>query len=83
MKIIDTKLLDHLSAQAKVNPRRRQNLNLHQSYDEPSLKGLFMLMAFQLSKLDYLNRIIQNLQYFNLSLADGDAAGCTRPVPWR
>jgi cupin fold WbuC family metalloprotein len=35
MKIINSKLLDNLSAQAKENPRRRQNLNLHQSYDDP------------------------------------------------
>ena len=35
MKIIDSKLLDNLSAQAKDNPRLRQNLNLHQSYDDP------------------------------------------------
>jgi hypothetical protein len=37
MKIIDYKLLDHLAAQARANPRLRQNLNFHQSYDDPSL----------------------------------------------
>jgi cupin fold WbuC family metalloprotein len=40
MKIIDSKLLDSLSAQARANPRHRKNLNLHQNYDEPSQRLL-------------------------------------------
>jgi cupin fold WbuC family metalloprotein len=40
MKIIDNKLLDHLSAQAKENPRSRQNLNLHSSSADPSQRLL-------------------------------------------
>ena len=40
MKIIDNKLLNNLSTQARANPRLRQNLNLHQSYDEPSQRLL-------------------------------------------
>ena len=40
MKIIDNKLLDHLTIQARKNPRLRQNLNLHSSYDEPSQRLL-------------------------------------------
>lgn len=40
MKIINIKLLDNLSAHAKENPRRRQNLNLHQSYEDPSQRLL-------------------------------------------
>jgi len=40
MKIIDSNLLDTLSAQAKEDPRLRKNLNLHQSYDEPSQRLL-------------------------------------------
>jgi len=35
MKIINTALLADLSTQAKASPRRRKNLNLHASYDEP------------------------------------------------
>lgn len=33
MKIIDQKLLDELSAEARANPRRRKNYNLHPSDD--------------------------------------------------
>lgn len=40
MKIIDSALLADLSAQAKLNPRLRTNLNLHGSYDEPSQRLL-------------------------------------------
>lgn len=35
MKMIDRSTLDALSAQARSEPRRRKNLNLHASYDEP------------------------------------------------
>lgn len=35
MQIIDTHLLDQLTAAAKINPRLRQNHNFHASYDEP------------------------------------------------
>ncbi len=35
MQIIDTAVLDTLAAAARVNPRRRQHLNLHGSYSEP------------------------------------------------
>lgn len=34
MKIFDQPLLDNVSAQAKVSPRLRMNLNFHQSLDE-------------------------------------------------
>lgn len=40
MKIINSILLSDLSAQAKVNPRLRKNLNLHKNYDEPSQRLL-------------------------------------------
>ncbi len=40
MKIMDSALLADLSAQAKGNPRLRKNLNLHDSYDEPSQRLL-------------------------------------------
>ena len=33
MKIIDQQLLDRLSAEARANPRRRKNFNLHPSDD--------------------------------------------------
>jgi cupin fold WbuC family metalloprotein len=33
VKIIDQQLLDNLSAEARVNPRRRKNFNLHPSDD--------------------------------------------------
>ena len=32
--IIDNKILDNLTAQAKASPRLRMNLNFHQSMDE-------------------------------------------------
>jgi cupin fold WbuC family metalloprotein len=35
MQIVDAKLLDHLTALARQNPRRRMNYNLHASYEEP------------------------------------------------
>jgi cupin fold WbuC family metalloprotein len=35
MKIIDSVMLDRLSAAARELPRRRQNLNLHDSYQDP------------------------------------------------
>lgn len=35
MKIIDTSMLAELSARAKINPRLRQNFNLHESNAEP------------------------------------------------
>ena len=34
MKIIDTTLLDKVSAEAKVSPRLRKNYNFHQSLDD-------------------------------------------------
>ncbi|MEI6173317.1 MAG: WbuC family cupin fold metalloprotein [Bacteroidota bacterium] len=34
MIIIDSKLLDVVSAQAKVSPRRRQNFNFHKDYSD-------------------------------------------------
>ncbi len=34
MKIIDKKLLDEVSAQAKESPRLRMNYNFHQSLEE-------------------------------------------------
>ena len=34
MKIIDKKLLDHVSSQAKESPRLRMNFNFHQSLDD-------------------------------------------------
>ena len=34
MKIIDTRLLDNVSAKAKESPRLRMNYNFHQSLDE-------------------------------------------------
>ncbi len=34
MNVIDKKLLDEVSAQAKASPRQRMNLNFHQSLDE-------------------------------------------------
>jgi len=40
MKILDSALLSGLSSQAKENPRLRKNLNLHESYDEPSQRLL-------------------------------------------
>jgi cupin fold WbuC family metalloprotein len=40
MKILDKHLLQSLSAQAKQNPRLRQNHNLHDSYDDPSQRLL-------------------------------------------
>lgn len=40
MKIINSALLADLSAQAKLTPRLRKNLNLHKSYDEPSQRLL-------------------------------------------
>jgi cupin fold WbuC family metalloprotein len=40
VKIIDSALLADLSAQAKLNPRLRKNLNLHGNYDEPSQRLL-------------------------------------------
>ena len=40
MKILDKHLLQKLSAQAKLNPRLRQNHNLHDSYDDPSQRLL-------------------------------------------
>ena len=35
MKILNSALLDDLTRQARVSPRRRQNLNLHADYSEP------------------------------------------------
>ena len=35
MKIIDRDMLENLTEAARVNPRRRQNLNLHASYADP------------------------------------------------
>ncbi len=35
IKRIDTRLLDEVSAQAKVNPRLRMNYNFHQKLDDP------------------------------------------------
>lgn len=35
MKIIDRVLLEKISEQARTNPRRRQNYNLHASLDDP------------------------------------------------
>ena len=35
MKRIDRSTLDALSAAARAEPRRRKNLNLHDSYDDP------------------------------------------------
>jgi cupin fold WbuC family metalloprotein len=40
MKILDKQLLQKLSAQAKINPRMRQNYNLHDSYNDPSQRLL-------------------------------------------
>lgn len=40
MKIFDTTLMQHLSAQAKANPRLRQNLNLHDNLNDPSQRLL-------------------------------------------
>lgn len=34
MNVINKKLLDEVSAQAKASPRQRMNLNFHQSLDE-------------------------------------------------
>ena len=34
MNVIDKKLLDEVSSQAKASPRQRMNLNFHQSLDE-------------------------------------------------
>lgn len=36
IKIIDSKILDELTASAKASPRLRMNLNFHQSLDEKS-----------------------------------------------
>jgi len=35
MKIIDTELLDRITAQAKQSPRLRMNYNFHESLDDP------------------------------------------------
>jgi len=40
MKILDNRLMDQLSAQARQNPRLRQNYNLHDSLEEPSQRLL-------------------------------------------
>lgn len=40
MKILNTELMANLSMKAKQNPRLRQHLNLHGSYDEPSQRLL-------------------------------------------
>lgn len=40
MRILDVTLLDSLTEQARGNPRLRQNLNLHASYDDPSQRLL-------------------------------------------
>lgn len=40
MKILNERLLQKLSAQAKQNPRLRQNFNLHDSYDDHSQRLL-------------------------------------------
>ena len=34
MKVIDTALLDNVSAEAKESPRLRMNYNFHQSLDD-------------------------------------------------
>jgi cupin fold WbuC family metalloprotein len=38
--VLDSDLLDSLTAKAKNNPMLRQNYNLHESYDEPSQRLL-------------------------------------------
>jgi len=43
MKIIDACLMDELSAKAKVGGRLRQNLNFHDSYDDPSQRMLIAI----------------------------------------
>lgn len=43
IKILDKMMLDSLSREARALPRRRKNLNLHQSLDEPVQK-LFIAM---------------------------------------
>lgn len=43
MKILDKLLLQKLSAQAKLNPRLRQNYNLHDSYSDPSQRLLIAM----------------------------------------
>ena len=40
MKILNEQLISSLSVQARENPRLRKNLNLHESYDEPSQRLL-------------------------------------------
>jgi len=40
MKVIDKRLMDSLSEVARKSPRLRQNLNFHESYDEPSQRLL-------------------------------------------
>lgn len=44
MKIVDNTILDKLAAEAATRPRRRLNLNFHQSTDEP-IQRMFNALA--------------------------------------
>ena len=55
--VIDKKLLDKVSEQAKASPRLRMNYNFHQSLDEKCDKGTGSLSPGSLSPAKYAESV--------------------------
>ena len=70
MKIIDEKLLNEVSSQAKESPRLRMNYNFHRSLDEKCHGWL----CLPLSRLGIVQASLTLFSSFSLSIAQASLA---------